>query len=242
LDSARDVGERVVVPFLRHEGIGKLDLMVVTHPHGDHVGGLSAVLRDIPVDRILDGTVLPCGTEAYRRLLAAAARGRIPRQRAVRGMRIDLGDGVVLDVLNPPAKGKPYGTEPDNDTVNNYSTVLRVTYGKTHFLLDGDAQAEAEESMIAAYPGRLGADVLKCGHHGAHNATSPEWLDAVRPSIAVISCGAHNRYGHPAPVTLARLAAARVRTYVTARDGAVTVTSDGKKVTVTTAREAYGSK
>ncbi|HEY3329329.1 MAG TPA: ComEC/Rec2 family competence protein [Capsulimonadaceae bacterium] len=241
LSKVSDVGEKTVLPFLRHEGVNRVDLIILTHPHGDHVGGLSAVVRALPVGRVLDGTVLPCDAEAYRRFIDDTAARRVPRQRAVRGMRIQLGE-VAMDVLNPPGSGEPYGTEPNNDTVNNYSTVVRVTYGRTHLMLTGDAQTEAEDSMIEAYPNGLQCDVLKCGHHGAHNATSDEWLSAVRPSVAVISCAAHNRYGHPAPQTMAALVQHHVTPYITARDGAVTVTSDGSRVTVTTERERSGGK
>ena len=225
-----DVGERVLLPFLRFQGINRLDIVVLTHPHGDHVGGLPAVLREVPVGVVLDGTRLPYPTPAYGAFLALIQQKHIPYQHAVRGMRLDLGDGAVADVLNPPAQGFPYGTSGDNACVNNYSAVLRLSYGRTRFLLDGDAQMEAEASMLAAYPD-LAADVLKCGHHGAGNATGDDWLARVRPRYAAISCGAHNLFGHPHPDTLARLAAHGVQTFRTDRNGAITFESDGKTVT-----------
>lgn len=226
-----DIGERVLLPFLRYQGVNRLDIMVLTHPHGDHVGGLPAVLREVPVGVVLDGTRLPYPTPAYSAFLAQIKTRHIPYQHAVRGMRLNLGDGTTADVLNPPAQDFPYGTNPDNATVNNYSAVLRVTYGRTHVLLDGDAQLEAEESMLSAYPD-LTADVLKCGHHGAGNATGDDWLARVRPRYAVISCGLRNSFGHPHPDTLARLAAHSVQTFRTDKNGAITFVSDGKTVTV----------
>ena len=153
----------------------------------------------------------------------------IPYRRVLRGTHLDFGDGVRADALNPPP-GLPYGTATDNATMNNYSAVFLLTYGHTYILLDGDAQLEAETNMLAAYP-NLQADVLKCGHHGAANATSDAWLDRIHPKYAAISCGLHNSFGHPNPATLARLKAHGVQTYVTATDGAIVFVSDGVRVT-----------
>lgn len=225
-----DVGERVLLPFLRYQGINRLDIVVLTHPHGDHVGGLAAVLREEQVGVVLDGTRLPYPTPAYGAFLAQISRKHIPYQHAVRGTRLDLGDGTLAEVLNPPADGFPYGTNGDNACVNNYSAVLRLTYGRTHFLLDGDAETDAETSMLAAYP-NLSCDVLKCGHHGANNATGDDWLARVRPRYAAISCGAHNTFGHPHPDTLARLASHGIKVFRTDKNGAITFISDGKTVT-----------
>jgi len=137
---------------------------------------------------------------------------------------------VSADVLNPPASGTPYGTNPDDATINNYSVVLRLTYGRTHFVLTGDAEAEAEVSMLAACPA-LSADVLKAGHHGAANASGDAFLARVHPRFAAISCGLHNHFGHPAPATLARLAAHGIQIFRTDHNGAVTFVSDGQIVT-----------
>ncbi len=225
-----DIGEKTVLPFLHYEGINRVDVLVVTHPHGDHVGGLSAVVREEPVGVVLDGTCLPYPSPAYTQLLTLIQQKRIPYRHAARGMRLALDTGVTADVLNPPAQGLAYGTNPDNDTVNNYSAVLRVTYGRTHFLLDGDAENDAEASMLAAYPD-LSADVLKCGHHGANNASSDPWLDRVRPRFAAVSCGLHNPFGHPNPATLARLEAHHIQVFRTDKNGAITFVSDGRTVT-----------
>ena len=225
-----DVGLRTVVPFLRYRGINRLDIVVLTHPHGDHCGGLTAVLREEPVGVVLDGTVLPYPSADYTAFLREIQGRHIPYRHAARGMRLDLGGGVTADVLNPPAAGTPYGTQTDDATVNNYSAVLRLSYVRTHFLLTGDAETEAEQNILAACPD-LSCDVLKAGHHGAANATGDEWLARVRPRLAAISCGAHNPFGHPSPATVARLAAHHVLTYCTAKNGAITFVSDGRTVT-----------
>lgn len=226
----RQVGLKTVVPYLHYRGISRIDVVVFTHPHSDHVGGMPDVLREEQIGAVLDGDVLPYPTPSYKACLDVIRRKHIPYRRARRGMRIDFRDGVTADVLNPPSVGTPYGTETNNDTMNDYSAVLRLTYGRTHILLDGDAENEAEGDMLA-HEGDLSADVLKCGHHGAGNATSDAWLARVHPRYAAISCGLHNTFGHPNPGTLERLRTHGVTTFVTARDGAIVFTSDGKTVT-----------
>ena len=225
-----DVGLKTVVPYLHFRGINKLDVVVLTHPHGDHCGGLTAVLREEPVGVVLDGTVLPYPSADYGAFRQEIADRHIPYRHAARGMRLDLGDGVTALVLNPPVAGTPYGTQPDDATVNNYSVVLRLGYGRTHVLLTGDAETEAEDNILAA-GFDLSCDVLKVGHHGAANATGDAWLARVRPRLAAISCGRHNPFGHPHPATLARLAAHHVTTYCTAWNGAIVFVSDGRTVT-----------
>lgn len=232
-----DVGEKVVVPFLRHEGIDRIDVLILTHPHGDHVGGLPAVLRAERVGVVLDGTCLPYPSPAYREFLQLIKDDHVPYRHAVRGMKLDFGDGVTGEILNPPAEGLPYGTGNDDKTMNDYSAVLRLAYGRTHFMLDGDAEEEAEENMLAAYPpGDLQADALKVGHHGSRNASSDAWLAAVQPRYGVISCGLHNAFGHPHEEALQRLAAHHVQVYRTDHDGAVEVISDGTHVWAAPAR------
>jgi len=232
---ASEVGVKVVVPFLSYLGINRLDVLVLTHPHGDHLGGLAAVLRSQEIGTILDGTTLPYPSPAYLQFLALVRSRNIPYARAVRGMRLDMGDGVTLRVLNPPPSpafgtAAIYGTGTDDAAINNYSASLLVQYGKTRFVLTGDAETEAEGAMLDAHAD-LACDVLKAGHHGSHNATSDDWLSRLQPRLAVISCGRHNRFGHPAPSTLGRLDAHGVQAFRTDHQGAVTFISDGRTVT-----------
>ena len=230
-----DVGTRIVVPLLQFLGINRIDVLIATHPHGDHIGGLAAVVRGPQIGTVLDGTMLPYPSPAYLEFRGLLEQRKIPCARAVRGQTLDMGDGVIVTVLNPPPSrdfgtGALYGTGSDDATINNYSVGLRVQYGKTRFVLTGDAQNAAEAAMLSAY-GDLACDVLKAGHHGSHNATGEDWLTRLQPRLSVISCGRHNRFGHPAPVTLARLEAHGVQVFRTDRQGAITFVSDGKTVT-----------
>ena len=235
---ASDVGVKIVVPFLQFLGINRLDALILTHPHGDHVGGLAAVLRAQQIGTILDGTALPYPSPAYTEFRDLVRQKRLSYTRAVRGQTLDMGDGVTLRVLNPPptpvfGQAAAYGTNTDDATVNNYSVGLLLQYGQTRFILTGDAENEAEAAMLAAHAD-LACDVLKAGHHGSHNATGEDWLGRLQPRLAVISCGRRNRFGHPAPATLARLDAHHVQTFRTDRQGAITFVSDGRTVTAQT--------
>lgn len=225
----KNVGIKTIIPYLHYRGINELDLVVLTHPHSDHVGGLVSVIDEVKVDNVLDGTVLDYTEASYDAFKKAVRLHKIPYRHAARGMHIDFGDGAIVDVLNPPVSGTPYGTEPSDAVVNNYSTVFRLTYGRTHFLFDGDAETDAEQLMVNSHLD-VSADVLKCGHHGANNATSDVWLDHVHPQYAAISCGLHNPFHHPGLETLDRLKAHNVRIFRTDQDGAIIFVSDGEKV------------
>jgi beta-lactamase superfamily II metal-dependent hydrolase len=230
--SSSDVGLDTVLPFLRYRGINRIDMAVVTHPHGDHVGGFPAVFRALPVGVVLDGTTVPYDATSYKECLAVIRAKKIRYVHATRGMRIDFHDGVAAWILNPPADTR-YGTDDGDRTINNYSVVMRLTYGSTAFMLDGDAETDAEDDMLKYAAGAdLRSDVLKCGHHGSRNASSDEWLAAVRPVVGIISCGRHNVFGHPHGEALDRLGTHGVRILRTDQNGAVECSSDGRHVTV----------
>lgn len=226
------IGPRVVEPFLRREGVNKIDLVVLTHPHEDHVQGLVSVVRDFRVGMVLDPGI-PQGSKAYQEFLETVQRRRVPYRRATRGQEIDFGDGVHARVLNPGTI-RLVGTE---DDTNNNSVVLRITYGKSAILLTGDAGAEAETDIMAS-GASLGSDVLKVCHHGSLTGTSDEWLDAVKPRIAVISVG-KNSFGHPSKEVVQRLAGRGIKVYRTDRDGAITVSFSAQNLSVKTALKGY---
>ena len=161
---------------------------------------------------------------SYRHLLAAVRKSGAKYRIAERGQELDLGNGVIMQILDPAA------TSRDVDP-NTHSVVVRVIYGKTAFVFAADADDLTESEILASgHPVR--AQVLQVGHHGSRTTSSPEWLAAIHPRIAIISCGRHNLYGHPSPQTLARLASLGARIYRTDTDGAVTVLSDGTTIAV----------
>jgi len=211
------MGMKVVTPILRREAVNRIDVMVLTHPHDDHVQGLVPVLRDFYVGMVLDPGI-PHGSQSYRRFLSLVKARRVPYRRAMRGQTIDFGDGVRAEVLHPSLACLS-GTSSD---ANNSSIVLRLTYGNSSLLLAGDADAEAEGDILASGV-RVRSDILKVAHHGSNSATSDEWLDAVGARLAVISVGRSNPFGHPSRRVLDRLSARGISIRRTDRDGAVIV-------------------
>jgi competence protein ComEC len=184
------------------------------------MGGLPAVLRNFHPAELWVGN--NPSFAAYNELLNEARRLSVHVRALRAGDAAPLGDAQVR-VLAPFADYKP-GSDPSN----NDSLVLRVAYGATSVLLEGDAEAPIEQAMLA--DPNLASTLLKVGHHGSESSTRPAFLARVAPQLAVISCGLRNRYGHPRPAVLRELQDANVRTLSTDIDGAVCLRLDGKTV------------
>jgi competence protein ComEC len=203
-----------VVPFLRSHGATQLAAIIATHGHLDHFGGLPAVLDAFDPAFVLEpGQAVP--DAGYLGFLGAVEADGAQWRPARQGDRLEL-DGVTIEVLSPDSAWVAGQTD-----LNESSVVLLVTYGGTRLLLAGDAGIPTEARLA----GRVGhVAVLKVGHHGSRGATSDRWLDELDPDDAVISVGAKNRYGHPAPETLARLRAHGVTVLRTDERGTITLT------------------
>ncbi|HXF50646.1 MAG TPA: ComEC/Rec2 family competence protein [Dehalococcoidia bacterium] len=199
-----------------------IDLVALTHPQEDHVAGLIETLERYEVRTIVfgPGSADTGAARAWRR--AVRVEGADVRPLAAPAS-IFL-DGVRLDVLWPPP-------DIDGENLNATSLVVRVRYGDVTMLLTGDIQAETEAALLASGLD-LRADVLKVAHHGSRTSTTQPFLDAVRPSVAIISVGAGNRFGHPAPEVVERLEASGARVYRTDEDGRVVIETDGERVWV----------
>jgi competence protein ComEC len=213
-----DIGEEVVSQVLWSRGIRRLDVVALSHAHSDHMGGLPAVLRNFHPAELWVGNNPRFG--AYNALLEEAA-GLHVRVRSLRAGDAFAFGPTQVSVLAPFRSYQP-GVEP----TNNDSLVLRVAYGATSVLLEGDAEAPIEKAMLAEPD--LASTLLKVGHHGSITSTRPEFLARVAPQWAVISCGLHNRYGHPRIEVLEELQAAGVRTFSTDINGAACFRLDGK--------------
>lgn len=219
-----------VLAALSRAGVKSLSATIVTHPHSDHYGGMRTVLEKLPAAAFYTAAVpesqLPTA-QSYEKLLSTLSEQAIPAAYLFAGDTLTLGDAAVT-VLSP-ARGATW------ENLNNYSLVLRVTYGNAAFLLMGDAEAEVEETLLAAKT-ELAADVLVVGHHGSATSSSENFLKAVAPRYAILSVGEDNSYNLPNTGVLTRLKEQGTALYRTDLQGTVTVTSDGENLTITTAK------
>lgn len=224
--SGGDAGRRAVVPYVRRRG-GEVALFVLTHPDADHVGGAPSVLEALRPARWWDPGFVHT-SDVYREALAVADRHGIPWRRAKAGDSLRL-DGVLLRVLGPDSAWLA-----SQSSANDASAILLVQHGRLRMLLTGDAEAAEEAWLVERWGDGLAATVLKVGHHGSRTSSTNALLDAVRPQVALVSVGADNRYGHPAPEVLDAFAARGVEVLRTDRDGDIVLRSDGRALSFET--------
>ncbi|MBU1146685.1 MBL fold metallo-hydrolase, partial [Patescibacteria group bacterium] len=205
------------MPFYDRE----IDLMILTHPHADHLVGLIEVLKRYEVKKILTTGAIN-STPDYLAWLEEIKNQNIPMEIVSAGQILDFGENLKMEIFYPVENF--VGKQPDD--LNSTSIVAKLIFGDTSFLFTGDAEEEAEEKMIARGVD-LKADVLKVGHHGSRNATSQNFLEKVQPKFAVISVGAKNTFGHPNKTILNRLEKNGVEIFRTDQDGDIRFLSDG---------------
>ena len=219
-----------VLEMISKAGCGKIDVLVSTHPHADHIGGLARVLDGVRVDRVIDSGKVHT-SKTYEGYLEKILAKDIP---------FSLGRARSSFALGPAAVTILWPVEPLAENINDCSIVVRVTYGGFSALLAGDIEEPSEQALIKA--GSLSpTTALKVAHHGSDTSTTAAFLNIVRPAVAVISAGAGNSYGHPTASVLARLKASGAKVYRTDLDGTVNIKTDGKSWQIETERDD-GSK
>ncbi len=221
-DERFDAGASRVVPLLEREGADAIDVLIASHAHLDHVGGFGAVLSALPVGTVVEPAA-PGADATYREMLGAVAASGAAWEPARRGERFSV-DSVEFTVLHPDTAWSGWGLDLNDDSV-----VLLVRYGAFRAIFMGDA-GEAPEAVLRGRGGHV--DLRKVGHHGSRTASGAAWLGELSPTVAILSVGSHNRYGHPSPDALQRLGAQHATIWRTDQEGTVTVVTDGRHVEV----------
>ncbi len=227
-----DCGEEeyadTVLRYLNHLGINKLDYVIATHPHSDHIGGMYLILSKKEIGEFimpeLVESMIPLSS-VYSRMIDAVEQRNIPARYAKPGETLDLGENAELQILAP--------LHNDYDDLNNFSVVTRFVYGDNSFLFTGDIE-RASENDIHNSGREISSDVLKVAHHGSSSSTTNTFLEMVCPEYAVISVGENNSYGHPTKTVLDRLYKAGSEVLTTAEYGNIVFVSNGEELSIHT--------
>ncbi len=227
-----DAGEEgygpTVMGYLDALGVDRIDVMIATHPHSDHIGDMDYVIKNLKKVGVLYMSRIPDGaiptTRCYENLLQAALDKGVTVKTAKIGVSLKLGEDCKLTFVGP--------VEPFED-YNNNSLVSRITFGDNAFLFGGDSSADAEKLLLEKGTD-ISCDYMHIAHHGSRSSSSDAYLDAIAPKYATISCGKNNSYGHPNEETLNKLKKRNIKYYRTDLDGSIVVVSDGNRITVKT--------
>lgn len=230
IDGGESGEAETVINYLKNKNIEKIDCCIATHPHSDHIGSLSKVFENFEVEDVImpeiPEKIIPT-TTTYERFLNSVSENVKNVYPAQRGDTYTYG-GITLTILAPVD---------DYDDLNNMSVVTLASFGKTSVMITGDAETPSEEDMLEFKGADYSADILKVGHHGSKTSSSEEWLNAVNPQFAVISCGIDNDYGHPHKQLIKRLEKAEIEYYRTDLAGNIVFESDGKEFVMLTQAE-----
>lgn len=220
IDAGPEASSDSLVAYLKKQKIRKLHYIVATHPHEDHIGGMAAVIQKFDVGKFYAPRTVS-ETRYFEDMAASLMQRDLRIIPAREGTRISLGEKAECLMLSPISDSY--------DNPNNYSSVLKVTYGSSSFLFTGDAEELVEDEIIGS-GADIDCDVLKAGHHGSSTSSSMQLLEAVTPDTAVISVGKSNDFGHPSKAVLNSLQRMDIQIYRTDIDGIVILESDGKSI------------
>lgn len=218
-----DAGEKgtssLVIEYLEDSGVKKLDYVIATHPHSDHIGGLVDVINSFQVGKIIMPNVVHT-SRTFENLLDTISDHALKITKPIIGNEYAIGEASFI-IIAPNSLSY--------DSLNNYSVGIKLTYEENSFVFTGDAEIESEYEMLENGI-NLDADVLKLGHHGSSTSNSESFLDAVTPSIAIVSAGIDNQYGHPHVEILESIKEKNITLYRTDTQGTIILESDGKKI------------
>ena len=225
IDAGPKSSSEKLLSQLKDKNIDDFEMIIATHPHEDHIGGMADVLKEYDVESFYMPK-LSHTTKTFENMVTTISNKGLKIKQIKEGMSFDLGEGAKMEVYSPIYESY--------EEFNDYSPIMKLTYGDTSFIFTGDAEAHAEEEVVLKYPKDLKADVLKCGHHGSSTSSTEEFLEAVKPEYGVISCGVNNKYGHPHKETLQKISNFNIKVYRTDLQGQIIATSDGKNITFKT--------
>lgn len=230
IDAGNNVDAKTIVDYLKSQGVRKLDYVIGTHPHADHIGSMDVVIKTFDVGKVY----MPketSNTKTYKDVITSIKAKNLKITAPKPGESFKLGEAECTILAPNSDKYKD---------INDTSIVLKVAFGQNKFLFEGDAESTSEKEMLAkGFDAK--ADVIKLGHHGSHSSSSNEFLDKVQPSYAVISCGGGNDYGHPHKKTMDKLKQRKVKVFRTDESGTVVITSDGKNIKCNAKEGSYVS-
>lgn len=208
-----------VIEYIESDGVEKIDYLIGTHPHSDHIGGLSDIMNTFEIGKLYMPKVVHT-SKTFENVLDAIEENNIELHKAAEGEIIYEDDALKIEFLAPVSE--------EYDDLNNYSAVIKIQYYKNSFLFMGDAEKLSENEI----KGNVDADVLKVGHHGSSTSSSKKFLNRVLPKIAVISVGEDNSYGHPSEKVIGRLKEMNVKILRTDKLGDIVIESDGENINV----------
>lgn len=220
IDAGTPDSSESLINYLKNLGIKNIDFVVATHPHADHIGGMQSILKEFNVSYFCAPKVTE-NTDIFKNMIKALKEKNISINILSDSHPIDLGENTKVEIYSP--------SNNEYDNINNYSSLLRISYGETSFLFTGDAEAEIEMEVLKLNKD-LKSDVLKVGHHGSITSTTDSFLKEVSPNIAIISLGLDNSYGHPSSQVLKKLSDNKSEIFRTDEDGTIILTSDGSSI------------
>ncbi|MBN2406528.1 MAG: MBL fold metallo-hydrolase [Elusimicrobia bacterium] len=234
MKSSWDPGMQIVLPYIEANGISKIDYAVMSHAHGDHIGGYRAIILNMKIGEFIDPGYAYTSS-VYKELLETIKEKDLKYRiaRSGEGEDIVMGPDISCKIFNPPTKFYFQGT---NSDCNNSSVLLKVTYRNVSFLLTGDIEDRVELYCTKKFGGELAANILQVPHHGSYTSSTKPFLNTVMPEVAIIPVGANNTFGHPRPEALHNLESVGAEIFRTDYDGNVTVYTDGKTFVVETGK------
>lgn len=228
IDSGPSSSRKDLLDYLEKLNIKKFDYIIATHPHEDHIGNMDTIIKRYSIGSFYSTKVISSST-TFENMISALVDKNLKVNVLKKGFKgIDLGENVKFQVFSP-------AENLFSDNLNDYSPIIKITFLNNSFLFTGDAEISTEESVLSEN-NNLNCDILKVGHHGSSTSTSSNFLTSVNPSVAIISVGKNNSYGHPTSELLSLLDYFNIRTIRTDINGTIIAISDGKNISISSVK------